>query len=287
MARGSEAPWLVSKPPEKLSHDVSCLSSWSIVVFVTNCFLRTIVVKHACFCISFSYGFCLLTLSQNDLKLTWATDRSGKQTWPQNLYHLQTNCQLLCGYISVRDSFPSVKLSNWTCDLRIVIIMFAYVADLFDFMLISSCFEVVNSKPELLACAAHWNPFRSQTFAWVDAGVARRISQHVTCEKWIKTYQQMAWLGHRCSFGDREWSCRVEMDRWVSVHAQKYTKLCFQLFQLSRSPIHWCKTLQDESPDSRCHQIWFQRIATNCTGKERLTMASQAWTITNSGYMCL
>eukprot|EP00435_Cladocopium_sp_Y103_P039116 s1871_g10.t1 len=32
---------------------------------------------------------------------------------------------------------------------------------------------VVNSKPELLACAAHWNPFRSQTFAWVDAGVAR------------------------------------------------------------------------------------------------------------------
>ena len=33
--------------------------------------------------------------------------------------------------------------------------------------------EVVNSKPELLACAAHWNPFRSQTFAWVDAGVAR------------------------------------------------------------------------------------------------------------------
>ncbi|CAE7236103.1 unnamed protein product [Symbiodinium sp. CCMP2592] len=32
---------------------------------------------------------------------------------------------------------------------------------------------VVNSKPELLACAAHWNPFRSQRFAWVDAGAAR------------------------------------------------------------------------------------------------------------------
>ncbi|CAE7243499.1 unnamed protein product, partial [Symbiodinium natans] len=32
---------------------------------------------------------------------------------------------------------------------------------------------VVNSKPELLACVAHWNPFRSQTFAWVDAGAAR------------------------------------------------------------------------------------------------------------------
>ncbi|CAJ1378868.1 unnamed protein product, partial [Effrenium voratum] len=32
---------------------------------------------------------------------------------------------------------------------------------------------VVNSKPELLGCAAQWNPFGSQTFAWVDAGVAR------------------------------------------------------------------------------------------------------------------
>ena len=37
----------------------------------------------------------------------------------------------------------------------------------------SSCVEVVNSKPELLACAAHWNAFRSRIFAWVDAGVAR------------------------------------------------------------------------------------------------------------------
>ena len=40
--------------------------------------------------------------------------------------------------------------------------------------------KVVNSKPELLACAAHWNPFRSQTFAWVDAGVARPDGNHGT-----------------------------------------------------------------------------------------------------------
>lgn len=33
---------------------------------------------------------------------------------------------------------------------------------------------VVNSKPELLACAALWNPFRSTTFAWVDAGSGRK-----------------------------------------------------------------------------------------------------------------
>eukprot|EP00929_Paragymnodinium_shiwhaense_P057128 TRINITY_DN28586_c0_g1_i6.p1 TRINITY_DN28586_c0_g1~~TRINITY_DN28586_c0_g1_i6.p1 ORF type:complete len:441 (+),score=49.43 TRINITY_DN28586_c0_g1_i6:443-1765(+) len=33
---------------------------------------------------------------------------------------------------------------------------------------------VVNSKPELLACAALWNPFGSETFAWVDAGAGRK-----------------------------------------------------------------------------------------------------------------
>jgi len=33
---------------------------------------------------------------------------------------------------------------------------------------------VVNSKPELLACAALWNPFDSEVFAWVDAGAGRK-----------------------------------------------------------------------------------------------------------------
>lgn len=33
---------------------------------------------------------------------------------------------------------------------------------------------VVNSKPELLACAALWNPFESHQFAWVDAGTGRK-----------------------------------------------------------------------------------------------------------------
>lgn len=32
----------------------------------------------------------------------------------------------------------------------------------------------VNSKPELLACASQWDPFRSSVFAWVDAGAGRK-----------------------------------------------------------------------------------------------------------------
>lgn len=59
---------------------------------------------------------------------------------------------------------------------------------------------VVNSKPELLACAASWNPFRSVTFAWVDAGVGRKDGfpkghiQLPSCKPWSLCVARRMWI---------------------------------------------------------------------------------------------
>eukprot|EP00928_Gymnodinium_smaydae_P036983 TRINITY_DN25749_c0_g1_i1.p1 TRINITY_DN25749_c0_g1~~TRINITY_DN25749_c0_g1_i1.p1 ORF type:complete len:581 (+),score=119.07 TRINITY_DN25749_c0_g1_i1:588-2330(+) len=61
---------------------------------------------------------------------------------------------------------------------------------------------VVNSKPELLACAALLNPFKSQSFAWVDAGAGRKqhfpggaaIVAPPTCDPWALCVARRMWL---------------------------------------------------------------------------------------------
>jgi len=61
---------------------------------------------------------------------------------------------------------------------------------------------VVNSKPELLACAALWNPFRSDSFAWVDAGAGRKRGfphgpepiKPPICERWALCVGRRMWL---------------------------------------------------------------------------------------------
>eukprot|EP00927_Polykrikos_kofoidii_P048831 TRINITY_DN43024_c0_g1_i1.p1 TRINITY_DN43024_c0_g1~~TRINITY_DN43024_c0_g1_i1.p1 ORF type:complete len:739 (+),score=59.71 TRINITY_DN43024_c0_g1_i1:215-2218(+) len=61
---------------------------------------------------------------------------------------------------------------------------------------------VVNSKPELLACAALWNPFASTSFAWVDAGGGRKNGfptgpvpvRPPRCEQWALCVGRRMWL---------------------------------------------------------------------------------------------
>lgn len=60
----------------------------------------------------------------------------------------------------------------------------------------------VNSKPELLACAAHWDPFRSTSFAWLDAGAGRKKSFPAgtapvvlpECRPWALCVGRRMWL---------------------------------------------------------------------------------------------